>query len=45
MLYIRRLGEELCDCSFGADEGGEKRWVNVIRCEQAGLVSETDIGR
>ena len=31
--------------SFGADEGGEKRWVNVIRWEQAGLVCETGIGR
>lgn len=26
-------------------EERRKRWENVIRCEQAGLVSETGIGR
>ena len=40
ILYIRRLGEELCDCSFGADEGGEKKEVgecNKMRASRASL--------
>lgn len=46
ILYIRRLGEELCDCiEIWSRWGRREDEVNVIRCEQAGLISETGIGR